>query len=297
MVTKQFLLKYPVAIYYMVTFLISWGGLILIIGGPGNISSQPAKVPFLPLYFITVAGPVVAGVLLTGIYNGRKGYRELLSRLFKWRVPVKWYAAAFLIAPLSVFTALFALSVFSPPYMPGIFAAGNNPVASVFGLQEGDKAALVLFVLMLGIFNGLVEEVGWTGFVTPRLKQKHSLVHTSILLGIMWGLWHFLSNYLGSADGAGTVPLSLYMPVMLFSFLPPFRIIMVWVYRHTGSLFIGVLMHACLDVFWLLSMPISITGKERMVWYLVWAVVLWSMVIIINRSENKRKLNASQTSE
>ncbi|WP_142604535.1 CPBP family intramembrane glutamic endopeptidase [Solitalea koreensis] len=287
---KNLDIKYPEATYYIITFIISWGGLVLLIGGPSKITSQPTNAPFLPLYLLTVAGPMISGVLLTGLYHGKKGYRDLFSRLFKWRIPARWYAIALLIAPLSVFAALFALSLFSPVFMPGIFDSGNNPVASAFGLPGGDKITLVLFVFMLGLFNGFVEELGWTGFTTPMLILNQNLIKAGITLGIMWGLWHLLSNYLGSAAEAGSISLLLYLPVMLFSFLPPFRILMIWVYRHTGSLLIAVLMHASLDMFWMLSMPISITGKERMVWYILWAVVLWSIVIIIGIVDNKKKV-------
>lgn len=286
---KNLVLKYPVATYYIITFIISWGGLILVIGGPGRITSQPTTASFLSLYLITVAGPIISGVLLTGLYHGKKGYRDLFSRLFKWRIPAKWYAIALLIFPLTVFAALFALTLFSPVFMPGIFDSGTHPIASAFGIPGADKTTLVLFVSILGLFNGFVEEVGWTGFVTPLLSLKQNIIKAGITLGIMWGLWHFLSNYLGSDAGAGGVSLLLYLPVILFSFLPPFRILMIWVYRHTESLLIAVLMHASLDMFWMLSMPLSITGKERMVWYLLWAAVLWSIVIIIYLVSNKKK--------
>jgi len=99
---------------------------------------------------------------------------------------------------------------------------------------------------------------------------------------------NLLSNYVGSAAGAGIVPLPLYMSGLLVSFLPPFRILMNWVYRHTGSLLIASLMHASLNLFWILSMPLSITGKERVVWYVLWAVVLWGMVIIIGIFDDKK---------
>lgn len=286
---KNLFIKYPVPTYYIITCIISWGGLILLIGGPDKITSQPTNIPFLPLYLITVAGPITSGVLLTGLYYGKKGYRDFFSRLFKWRIPIKWYLIALLIAPLTVFATLFILSLFSPVFLPGIFASGNNPVGSAFGLPSNDKITLMLFVLMLGLFNGFVEEVGWTGFATPKLRKNQNLLKTSIGLGIMWGLWHLLSNYLGSANDAGTVPLFLYIPVILFSFLPPFRIIMTWVYSYTGSLLLAVLMHASLDFFWILSMPFSITGNERVVWYLLWAIVLWIIVIIISFVGNKRK--------
>lgn len=286
--SKKVVKKYPVATYFLITFLISWGGLVLFLGGTDQITSGPSNTPFLPLYLITVGGPFIAGVLLTGICNGKQGYRKLLSRLFKWRVPVRWYAFALLIAPLSVFATLYALSLISPVFMPGIFSLGNNPVASSFGLIGSDKVTLTFFVLMIGLFNGFVEELGWTGFATHRLKLNQNLFAIGINLGILWGLWHMLSNYIGSAAGAESVPLPLYMTLLLFSFLPPFRILMVWVYKHTESLFLAVLMHASLDVFWILSMPVAITGKERVIWYALWAVVLWSIVAIISIASNRK---------
>jgi membrane protease YdiL (CAAX protease family) len=275
----------------LVTFLISWGGLVLISGGPDKITSQPTNAPFLPLYFVTVAGPSVAGILLTGLYSWEKGYREFFSRLFRWRVPVKWYAAALLIAPFTVFTTLLALSLFSPVFLPGIFSAGDNPVASMFGLPRTNKISLLFFVIMIGVFNGLIEELGWTGFVTPRLTLKHNFITAGFQLGMMWGLWHLLSNYLGSAVGAGAFPLSLYMVVILFSFLPPFRILMTWVYHHTKSLFMAILMHASLDIFWILSMPNVLTGQQRVIWYVTWAIVLWAIVAIIGIVRNGNRLD------
>jgi membrane protease YdiL (CAAX protease family) len=165
--------------------------------------------------------------------------------------------------------------------MPGIFSSGSNPVASMFGLPSSDKITFILFVFMVGIFNGFIEELGWTGFATHRLKLDRNLILTGTSAGILWGLWHLPSNYIDSAAGAGTVPLPLYISLLLFTFLPPYRILMMWVYKHTGSLFIAVLMHASLDIFWILSTPLLLTGKERVIWYALWALVLWSLVLII----------------
>ena len=280
--------KYPVASYYLMTLLISWGGLVLMVGGPEYVSSQQSQTPFLPLYLITVAGPFLSGIIMTGLINGKEGYRNFFHRLVKWRLPLKWYMAAIFIPLITVFTALFLLTMISSIYTPGIFSEGTNPIATAFGIPGNDKMMLVLFVVLIGLFNGFVEEVGWTGFVTPRLKRNQSLIAAGIGLGIMWGLWHLLANYIGSAEGAGSIPLVLFLPFMLFTFLPPFRIIMVWVYNHTESLFLGIFMHATLDVFWMLSMPVALTGGERMIWYSTWAVLLWGIVAIISGGGKKK---------
>ena len=64
--------------YYALTFAISWGGVLLVIGGPGAIPGTPEETTklFPVVYLVTVAGPSVAGTLLTGLVDGRAGFRE-----------------------------------------------------------------------------------------------------------------------------------------------------------------------------------------------------------------------------
>ena len=109
---KAFIKKHPVVAYYALVFAISWGGILLIVGGPGGIPGSSEQVETLmPLVLLALfAGPSVAGILTTGLVSGGAGLRELLSRLLRWRVRARWYAAALLPAPLIVTTVLLALS-------------------------------------------------------------------------------------------------------------------------------------------------------------------------------------------
>ena len=262
---------------------------MILLGGINRISSHTTDIPFLPLYFVTVAGPFLAGIILTGLYDGKKGYRSFISQLVKWRAPVKWWTVAILAAPITVFLTLFILYILSPIFLPGIFSPGESPFASAFGLSGSNKISLLLFVVMLGLFNGFVEEIGWTGFATSRMKMGPAFISTGLIIGILWGLWHFHSNYLGSAEAAGPLPLPLYMAGLLFTFLPPFRIIMTWVYAHTKSLLMAILMHASLDIAWIISTPINLTGGQLVTWYLAWAIVLWGIVVVIGLVGNKKR--------
>lgn len=154
LIGKNYLIKWakehPVTMYYLLTFLISWGGLTIIAGGPNGISPNYAIKSFLPVYLITVAGPFISGLLMVGLYDGIKGYREFVSRLFKWRVHAKWYLAAIFVTPITVFSALLMLSFISPAFQPAIFGSEDSPVAASFGISEAGIIELFLFVLMLG---------------------------------------------------------------------------------------------------------------------------------------------------
>ena len=84
---KASIQKHSVLTYYALTFAISWGGILLVIGGPGGIPGTPEQFKRL-LFFVALAmmhGPSLAGILLTGLISGRAGLRELIFRLLKWR--------------------------------------------------------------------------------------------------------------------------------------------------------------------------------------------------------------------
>ena len=85
---KAFIEKHPVLTYYALVFAISWGGILMVAGGPGGISanSEASEMQETLLYPAMVIGPSVAGLLLTGLLYGKAGLREFRSRLLKWRV-------------------------------------------------------------------------------------------------------------------------------------------------------------------------------------------------------------------
>ena len=112
---KTFIKRHSLPTYFALTFAISWGA-VLILVGPGGIPVTTDQVVMLGM--ATLLGPSLAGILLTGLVSGRVGLRELLSRLLRWRVDARWYAVALLTAPLSTAAVLLALSLLSPSSCP-----------------------------------------------------------------------------------------------------------------------------------------------------------------------------------
>jgi CAAX protease family protein len=148
---KAFITKHAVATYFALTFAISWGG-VLAVAGPKIPATREEFERLLPsVVVMMLAGPSFAGILLTGLVYGRAGLRELRSRLLKWRVGARWYAAALLIAPALMTALLLGLSLFSPEFLPGIVVSADKTVFLLSG-----------FAIALGA--GIFEELGWTGF-------------------------------------------------------------------------------------------------------------------------------------
>lgn len=207
-------------------------------------------------------GPSLAGLLAAGLTSGRAGIRDLFSGLRRWRVSARWYAVALLTAPLSTAAVLLLLSRFSSGFPAALSAAD-------------DKIALVTMWLVSGLLVGFFEELGWTGFAIPRMRIKHGIFTTGLLVGLLWGAWHFLVNWeLDTFSGA--LPLAILL-ARLFAWLPAYRVLMVWVYDRTESLLVVMLMHASLVATIGILDPV-LTGEKLLIFLLVKAAVLWIMV-------------------
>lgn len=255
--------RHPLLAYYVLTFAISWGGFVLAVG-PGSLVSTDwqAEGKFLSAVIVMLAGPSVAGLLLTGLVDGRAGYRDLIGRLVTWRVGIRWYALAILPAPIVTAGVLFTLSLTS-----SLLIAEN-------------KAAVVLAGLGAAATT-LLEEVGWTGFAVPRLRRRHSVPMTGLIVGVLWGLWHLLQQVFSSGTYAGGIPWLAFLMLALFAAvasLTAYRVLMVWVYDRTGSLLVTTLMHGMLtasSIFWFT--PIA-TGALFLADVWLVAAVMWLLV-------------------
>jgi membrane protease YdiL (CAAX protease family) len=197
---KTFITRHPVAAYFALTFAISWGGALLAIGGSGGMwGTTPTSDPlFVYALMAMLAGPSVTGILLTALVYGRTGFREFRSRLLKWRVGANWYAVALLTAPLLMTATLFALSLTSPAFLPGIFTTDDN-------------TSLLLVSLAVGLSAGVFEELGWTGFAIPALRRRYGLLATGLIVGIWWSAWHLLPNVWSSRAASGELDVSVFL--------------------------------------------------------------------------------------
>lgn len=273
--------RHPVAAYFAVTFAISWGGAFLAVGGSGGMQgTTPGSDPrFVYALLTMLAGPAVTGILMTALVHGRAGLRKLFSRLFRFRVSAGWYGVALLTAPAVMIATLLGLSLGSPAFIPGIFTSS-------------DKASLLLIGLGVGLSAGIFEELGWTGFAIPAMRQRHSVFATGLVVGIWWSAWHLFPNIWSSRAAAGELAMSLFWITTAVSvfvgYLTAFRILMVWVYDHTESLFVSMVMHLSFTSSLLILNPLGIAGAHLLTYSFTLAGALWVVVGIVAMVNRRR---------
>jgi membrane protease YdiL (CAAX protease family) len=274
MTVTAFIKQHSVLMYYVLAIAISWAAILLVVGPGGFLSTTGSSPNFVLAGMASLLGPTVAGLLLTGLVDGRAGFRDLWSRVRRWRVGVRWYAVALLTAPLVNAATLFALSLTSAEYVPDIVTAN-------------DRISPVLLGLVGGLAVSIFEELGWTGFAMPRILARHSVLSTGLVMGVLWGLWH-LPLFAGNAASAAGFSPVLLMAALLFAWLVPYRVLMVWMYDHTESVLLVMLMHFPIVVGAYVFMDEGLAAQEAFASLVAYGVALWIVVGVVALSDRWR---------
>jgi len=262
-------------VYFILAFALSWGAIVISVWPDGF----PVTEDQLPVLIAAMLlGPSLAAILAAGLASGREGIRDLFSRLRRWRVSPRWYAIALLTAPLSTAVVLLALSLFSSGF-PSALSTSD------------DKVSLVSMWIVSGLLVGFFEELGWTGFAIPRMRMKYGVFATGLLVGLLWGAWHFLVN-LEADTFSGVLPFAL-LVARLFTWLPAYRVLMVWVYERTESQLVVTLMHVSLVATTGIIDPV-IEGGSLLVLLLAKAAVFWVIVaaVFLTRQRGAQAVSA-----
>jgi membrane protease YdiL (CAAX protease family) len=256
---KILIQRHPLAAYFGLTYAITWGGSLLIAGPTRLSGSAISSVQFILVLLMMLAGPSMAGLFVTAIVSGQEGLRELWARMSHWRVEGRWYAVALLTTPVVLLGVLYMLSMLvSPAYRPG------------FNLMFGITA---------GLLAGFFEEIGWSGFATPRLLQKHSFLVTGLLLGAFWGVWHMMAGFMGGTPGQELFWLGEFL---LFWVLTntAYRVLMTWVYSKTTSVLVAQIMHMFWSGAFATLLP-TLAQTQTLVWEVIFAACIWGLVAVL----------------
>jgi CAAX protease family protein len=174
-----------------------------------------------PTHYPALLGPAIAAVAVTAWSAGRPGVRDLLRRLVRWRVPLRWWLAA--LSPIGLLAVALVVQV----------AMGNQlPAVADFGRFSGTPAiGLVGVFLVVTLVGAVGEEVGWRGYALPQLQLRYRALTASLILAPLWFLWHLpqffvIATYrqFGPVDYVG----------MLFG-LTCGAVVLTWLYNRSGG--------------------------------------------------------------
>ena len=187
----------PVAAFVVLTFALSWGLWLLF-----YLTSSPV------MFFLGGLGPAMAAAIVAWQLGTLQPW---LEGVLRWRVSPWFY----------LFAVGFPVVLYG---LPNIVVALTG--ASLDLSLVGERLPAYAVTWVSALFLGGLEEPGWRGFALPRLQQRHSPVRATLLLGVVWGLWHL-----------PVAPLAIVVTVPLAFFY-------TWLFNRTGSALLCALLHA-----------------------------------------------------
>ncbi len=225
--------RYPSAfVFFGLTYAISW--LIWIplalsrLGwGPFHIPEGASNVVRL----LGVLGPATAAILLSAFTGGRKAVGALLGRLKIWRVGWGWWAAVALFPPVLLGATALLYNAF-----------GGNPRLATVGQ---DLAGGFIFQVVVLAIATLGEEIGWRGLALPTLLKDRTALSASLVLGVIWVVWHL--PFWALQDTFNQYGLGYWL-LNLLSILP-MTIYITWIFNHTrGSILLAAAFHLSYNI-------------------------------------------------
>jgi membrane protease YdiL (CAAX protease family) len=167
-------------------------------------------------------GPALAAIVLVARANGSKGVTALLRPLLWWRFGFLWWLVS-----LGLPVALVALSLI-------VFRAPGNEIAIAQGFSWGGLVILLPVILVIG--GPLGEEIGWRGFALPSLLERHGPIVSSLIVAVIWMVWHFPLFWLpGAAQQGSSI-------AAFFAMVAGISVLATWIYLGTRRSLLAVLL-------------------------------------------------------
>jgi membrane protease YdiL (CAAX protease family) len=214
--------------FFILTYILSWSIWIVLMLASNVISEGLSTIVRL----FGVLMPAVSAVILTFIVAGNAGVKKLLGRVKIVRVP---NSGRWLVAAIAIYPGLLVAA--------GLIYNLLYPTAAI-SLMPLDIGTLIANIIFLTI-AALGEEIGWRGVALPSLQKKNSPLNSSLILGLLWSVWHLpFWILLGVLAQFGPVYF-----VMNFIFIIPTTLFITWMFNQTkGSLFYPVLFHLVFNI-------------------------------------------------
>lgn len=259
--------KHSLAIFFSLVFLLPWLVWATTIAQQQNMLSW--HIPQSLAFWLGITTAVYLAAFISG---GTKAIKDLLSRMVRAKLPVKWYATALFLVPV-----IAAISL-------GIYALLGGELA--IGKEIAAASLPVVFLVELWLFL-LTEETAWRGFALPRLQNKYKPLMASLILGSAWALWHTPLFLIADSFQASIPYVGFFISTIATT------VTMTWLFNNTrGSVLLAAIFHASTDV--AIGYLGVMSGSSELFWLFVSLQVAVAIIIANSKSFKQRATDSHE---
>ena len=280
--------RFPIIIYFTLACAISWAFMV-----PAFILAEkygyalPTAATFgelmktgfedsrhIWLSFIGTLssyGPLVAAFIMS-VLEGGGSQKAWWKRISNWRIEGHGYRDLLVLL----------LAIFLPLTLVGL-ALGPFPTLDLLVAPLG----IFLLYMFYELLTSGMEEPGWRGYALPRLQERYTAKKSSLILGLVWGIWHwpaFIPVYLNVLRDSGVLAQALItslVQVLVYTVgsILAASFIHTWLYNRSQNAFMNILLHGgsnAIGGYILAVIPNPTLG-------MAYGVVRWVVAIILVR--------------
>ena len=260
---RSLLDRHQILAFVALTFAISWA----IWWGMASMSLGIETSGGAVLNIVALSGPSITALILSAVLGGGH-LRRLLDGFSIARASAMWVIVA-LVLPLAMILVAIAVSVLA--------LGAPTPVITI--ALVGVLATEFVRILFLG--GPLGEELGWRGFALPRLQARHTAFRASLLVGLIWGMWHIPLYFVPGTGqfetvSGGTDPAFAIGAFVVWTI--GLSILFTWLFNETrGSLIVVILFHTSINLGAFVPAAVGSTGAASF----LYAIVTWIVALIV----------------
>ncbi|WP_193363606.1 type II CAAX endopeptidase family protein [Haloferax sulfurifontis] len=260
---RERVITHPVVTFFLLTYAISWIAWL----GPVLELSEPIGT----LGFVVGGyGPFLAALVVTWL--GSDSVRAWAHQIVDWRVAPRWYIAALTIPLLVIALTSVGLTAVGRSVDPGVL--------------PGRFSLVLVSFLTIALIGGGNEEPGWRGLALPKLQEQYAPVPATVILGVVWALWHLPLLATGTTEFHGLASFVELAPTTAVRILNIVGVafILTWIYNETGSVLLAILAHTGFNTAnsTLVPLPLDvISAGDSTTILVVTTVAIWVVVAVL----------------
>lgn len=217
--------------FFALTLLLTWASWFL----AAYFSYQTGMESFLILLMVHgLIAPLVIALFMIFGSGSRDLKKDFLNRLTHiGRINFQYTPVIFLLMPASILLSIVVSLLFG--MSPAQFKLSDS-----FNIMGGQ----ILMSLLIPFLAPTLEEIGWRGYGVDSLRNRFTLLKTSIVFALLWALWHvplfFINNYYQNELWKAGIP----YVINFFISILPLAIILNWLYyKNNRSILVAILFH------------------------------------------------------
>lgn len=218
------------------SYLVFWGPIAFLKLRTANlIDGKIYNITAFVLFIIGGFVPSILGIILTSIFDKKEGIRKLFRSAIKIKIGLPSFM---IIIAYVIVLGLLQLILYTS-------------IGGKFDYSQFIKQLPTILPLI--ILGPLSEEFGWRGFLQERINKEVSPIAGSIIIGIVWSLWHLPLFYMiGTAQHDFNMP---FLPFMISIISSTFVYTFIYI-KSNGSLFSAILLH------WLFTYTLQVIASQ-----------------------------------